>query len=202
MLCCCFKTLLAIIGVRVNDTNPDIKIATVIVSANSFKSLPNIPFINSTGIKTATRDRVIDKIVKYISFAPSNAACKGVLPVSICLKIFSNITMASSKTNPTERISARSDKLFMLNPSRYIAINVPIIDIGRVIDGITEAVKFLKNINITITTNPMVSKRVNFTSFTDSLIVIVLSYSISTFTAPGSWFFSLGVFVLLYLQSQ
>jgi hypothetical protein len=45
------------------------------------------------------------ELVKEISFAPSNAASIGVLPISMCRTMFSSITIASSTTNPTESVS-------------------------------------------------------------------------------------------------
>jgi hypothetical protein len=52
---------------RDNDTNPEAKIATVIVIANSCSSLPIIPDINSTGINAAIKDSVIEITVNEIS---------------------------------------------------------------------------------------------------------------------------------------
>ena len=65
-------------------------------------------------MKTAASDSVIDTIVKAISADPSSAACIRVLPISMCRTMFSSMTMASSTTNPTESVSAISDRLSML----------------------------------------------------------------------------------------
>ena len=54
--------------------NPETRIATQMVTANSRKSLPSIPLMNSTGIKAATREMVMETIVKPISLAPFTAA--------------------------------------------------------------------------------------------------------------------------------
>ncbi len=48
--------------------------ATPIVTANSCNNRPTMPPMNSSGIKTAARESVIERIVKPISPAPSIAA--------------------------------------------------------------------------------------------------------------------------------
>ncbi len=65
-------------------------------------------------MKTAVRESVIETIVKPISFVPFRAASKGFSPISMCRTMFSSTTMASSTTNPTESVSAISDRLSML----------------------------------------------------------------------------------------
>ena len=45
--------------------------ATPMVTANSCSSRPTMPPMNSTGMKTAASDTVIDRIVNAISFDPS-----------------------------------------------------------------------------------------------------------------------------------
>ena len=45
------------------------------VTANSCSNRPIIPPINNSGMKTAASDKVIDRMVKPISLAPSIAAC-------------------------------------------------------------------------------------------------------------------------------
>ena len=52
------------IGVRLIDTNPETRIATAIVTANSCSSRPTMPPMKSTGMNTATSDSVIETIVK------------------------------------------------------------------------------------------------------------------------------------------
>ena len=47
------------------------------VTANSCSRRPMIPPMNNSGMKTAARDSVIDRMVKPISPAPSMAACNG-----------------------------------------------------------------------------------------------------------------------------
>ena len=73
-----------------------------------------MPPMNSTGMKTAARDRVMDTMVKPISREPSRAAARGASPISMCRTMFSSMTMASSTTNPTDSVSAISDRLSRL----------------------------------------------------------------------------------------
>ena len=70
-------------GVSVSDTKPETRMATEIVTANSRKMRPTTPPMNSTGIKTATSEKVIERMVKPISRAPCKAASKGFMPSSM-----------------------------------------------------------------------------------------------------------------------
>jgi len=101
-------------GVKVRETKPLTRTATPIVTENSRKSRPTMPPMNSTGIKTADRERVMDTMVKPTSRAPSKAACMRLFPISMCLTMFSSMTMASSTTKPTDKVRAMSDRLSML----------------------------------------------------------------------------------------
>ena len=62
------------IGVRLNEMNPETRIATQMVTENSRNSRPSIPLMKSTGIKAATNEMVMETIVKPISLAPLTAA--------------------------------------------------------------------------------------------------------------------------------
>ena len=99
------------IGVRVSETKPDTRIATVMITANSCSSRPMMPPMNSTGMKTAASERVIDTIVKPISLAPISAASRRLLPSSMWRTMFSSMTIASSTTKPTQSVSAISERL-------------------------------------------------------------------------------------------
>ena len=70
-------------GVVVRETTREIRIAAERVTENSRNKRPTMPPINSSGMKTATRETLMDMTVKVISRAPRNAACKGVSPFSI-----------------------------------------------------------------------------------------------------------------------
>src|SRR5205823_10008141 len=61
-------------GVKVRETRPDARIATMIVIENSWKIRPSNPGKNTNGIKTAASESVIDKIVNEISMTLSLAA--------------------------------------------------------------------------------------------------------------------------------
>src|SRR5437660_1877263 len=77
------------IGVSVIDTTPEIRIALVIVTANSRNSRPRMPLMKRTGMNTAASDTVIDTIVNPISFEPFSAASNGRSPCSMWRTMFS-----------------------------------------------------------------------------------------------------------------
>ena len=156
------------IGVRLIATNPETSTAVTMVIANSLSRRPMMPPMNTSGMNTAASDKVIDTIVNPISRAPSSVAVNRSLPISMCREMFSSITIASSTTNPTDSVSAISERLSMLKPSAYMTANVPTIDIGNANDGITVADRLRKNTKITMTTSASASSRLNFTSLTDS----------------------------------
>ena len=85
--------------------------AIVTVTANSWNTRPTTPPISRTGMNTATSERVIERMVKPISPLPLSAASNGVMPSSTCRTMFSSMTMASSTTRPTDRVSASSEML-------------------------------------------------------------------------------------------
>ena len=98
-------------GVRLSETTPEIMMAAMMTTANSWNSLPMIPLMKSTGMNTAASERVMDRMVKPISRPPSMAACMRGFPISIWRTIFSRITMASSTRKPTESVSAIRERL-------------------------------------------------------------------------------------------
>src|SRR5262245_15366640 len=71
--CVCggLRNRLQSIGVRLIDTNPDTRIATPIVTANSCSNRPTTPPMKRTGMNTAVSEAVIDRMVNEISFDPS-----------------------------------------------------------------------------------------------------------------------------------
>ena len=144
--------------------------AMTTVTANSLSSRPMMPGMNSTGMKTAINEAVIDRMVKPISREPLNAASIGASPASRWRTMFSSMTMASSTTNPTDSVSASNERLSRLNPSRYMPANAPTVEIGSARLAITVAARRRKNKKITRTTSPPASSSVNWTSFTDSRI--------------------------------
>ena len=83
--------------------------------------------------------------------------------------MFSSMTMASSTTKPTDRVSASRDRLSRLKPSAYMTAKVPTTEIGKAKAGITVAEALRRNSRITSTTRQPASIRVNCTSSTDWL---------------------------------
>ena len=140
--------------------------------------------MNSTGMKTAASESVIDTMVKPISPDPLREASRGRSPSSMCR--FSSMTMASSTTKPTERISAIIERLSRLKLTKYISAKVPMIEKGSARLGMMVAERFRRNRKITMTTSPRVSTMVNSTSRYDSRIVSERSYKMSMLTEGGS----------------
>ncbi len=176
------------IGVSVSDTTPDTRIATPIVTANSWKSRPSSPPRKSTGMNTDTSDSVIERIVKPISREPFSAAVYTGSPFSMWRTMFSSMTIASSTTKPTDNVSAINERLSRLYPSRYMTAKVPTSDMGSARLGITVAEMFLRKRKITITTRQSVMNRVNFTSCTDSWMEAERSYMVWISTEGGNCF--------------
>lgn len=58
-------------GVSVSETTPEQRMAVMMTTANSRNSRPTMPPMNSTGIKTAAREMVMETMVKPISAEPS-----------------------------------------------------------------------------------------------------------------------------------
>ena len=101
-------------GVRVTDTTPEIKMATVMVTANSLNRRPKTPPRKSTGMNTAASDSVMLTMVKPISAEPACDAASGSSHISIWRTMFSSMTMASSTTKPMERMRAIMERLSRL----------------------------------------------------------------------------------------
>ena len=153
--------------------------ATQMVIANSLNRRPSTPPMNSTGMNTAASDRVMDTMVKPISPEPLSEACKGCSPNSMCRTMFSSMTMASSTTNPMERIRAIIERLSRLKLSRYMTAKVPTMENGSARLGMMVADRFRRNRKITMTTSPSVRTMVNSTSRYDSRMVSERSYRMS-----------------------
>ena len=95
--------------------------------------------------------------------------------------------MASSTTNPTESVSASSDRLSRLNPNGFMSANVPTTDSGSARLGISVAEALRRNRKITSTTSSSVMSRVVCTSPTECRIDTERSLSVSICTEPGNW---------------
>src|SRR5271169_1609362 len=106
--------------------------------------------------------------------------------------MFSIMTMASSTTNPVEIVSAISDKLSKLYPSKYITPNVPTSDNGTATLGMAVAARLRRNKKMTSTTSATVSINSNCTSETEARMVVVRSVRIETWTEDGKVAFNCG----------
>ena len=62
---------------------PEIRIAKLMTRPNSLNIRPTTPPMNSTGMKTATSDSVIETIVKPTSLEPLNAASMACFTASV-----------------------------------------------------------------------------------------------------------------------
>src|SRR6185437_13535088 len=100
--------------------------------------------------------------------------------------MFSIMTIASSTTKPVAMVSAISDRLLRLKPSRYIAASVPTSDSGTDRLGMMVAGILRRNRKITSTTRMTASDSSNSTSWTEARMVLVRSVRIETSTAAGS----------------
>ena len=129
----------ASIGVRVNETTPEIRIARVMVRPNSKNMRPTTPPMKRTGMNTATSDSVIETMVKPTSAEPRKAARTGFSPISTWRMTFSSMTMASSTTKPTASVNASSEMLSREKPSTYMPAKVPISDTGNASVGMMVA---------------------------------------------------------------
>ena len=71
------------IGASVSETSAETAIDAVTVSANSRNRRPMMPPMSSSGMNTATSERLIDSTVKPISREPLSAASNGGMPSSM-----------------------------------------------------------------------------------------------------------------------
>ncbi len=71
-------------GDKVSATNAEIITETETATANSTKRRPVVLFWKASGVKTATRDRVIAMTAKLISSMALKAAAMGFIPSSMC----------------------------------------------------------------------------------------------------------------------
>ena len=99
--------------------------------------------------------------------------------------MFSSITIASSMTNPTEIVSAISDRLLRLKPATYISANVATIEIGTTALAISVARRLRRKRKTTAVTSVMVSTRWNCTSSTEARMVRIRSLNTSSLIAGG-----------------
>src|SRR5438132_9074492 len=96
--------------------------------------------------------------------------------------MFSSMTIASSTTKPTDKVSASSVMLLIEKSNAYIIAHVPISEIGTASAGIRVALADRRNRKITTTTRIMAIVSVSSTSVTDcrieidrSLVTVILT---------------------------
>src|SRR3954462_782005 len=82
--------------------------------------------------------------------------------------MFSNITIASSTTKPTDSVRASSVMLLIEKLNAYITAQVAIREIGTASAGMMVAEIVRRNRKMTSTTRLMAIRRVSCTSWTDS----------------------------------
>ena len=118
-------------------------------------------------MNTATSEKVIDRMVKAISFEPFKAASNGFIPASMWRVMFSSMTIASSTTKPTDSVIANSEILSIENPNAYMKAQAPISDTGSASAGISVAEADLRKTKMTMTTSAIEISRVICTSSID-----------------------------------
>ena len=148
--------------------------------------------MKSTGMNTATSERLIDTTVKPICRAPFNAACIDVSPFSTKRYTFSITTIASSTTKPTEIVTAISERLSSVKPHRYMIPKVPARESGTVMLAMNVGHARRRKRNTTMTTSAMLMSSEVCTSSTEARIVTVRSLRMSSFTLGGIHFSTCG----------
>ena len=100
-----FKNCEQSMGVRVKDTQRLMKMAKATVAPKLLKNFPTRPPMNTTGRKMTKSDMVVAITARAISLVAEEAAVRAsTLSSSMCRKMFSLITTASSITMPMANI--------------------------------------------------------------------------------------------------
>src|SRR5512141_2072684 len=174
------------IGSRVNDTKRETSTAKATVIPNWKKNRPTIPFMNATGTKTATMERVVAITASPISAVPARAASKWSCPCSRCRTMFSRTTIASSMRRPMARDSAISVMTLSVIPMKFMTMKEEMTEIGRVSPVITvERHELRKQKTMKMVRIPPRIKVV-WTSSTESRIMVEASRTISILVPGGS----------------
>ena len=187
-----FSSIAHSIGVVVSEITSEIITAADSVTANSRNSRPTWPPMNSSGMNTATSDRLMDSTVKPTSCAPSSAAFTRSMPASTWRLVFSSTTMASSTTKPVATVSAISDRLLSEKPSRYITPKVPSSDTTVATAGTMVARTLRRNTETTRTTSRIEIINVISISCSDARMELVRSDATCMRTSCGNWACSCG----------
>ena len=172
-------------GERVSATKPETRTAPASARANSLNSLPVRPGVKASGANTAVRVRVMATTANPISRTPLIAAENGSIPSSMWRYMFSSTTMASSTTSPMASTSASRVRVLMVKPASAIMAKVPIRLTGMVMMGMIEALRVLRNTNITSATSTTASTMVLKTLLMDRSMNTELSLAMCTVTLSG-----------------
>ena len=147
-----------------------------------------MPLIKATGTNIAAITTVVEITAKTTKSAPLLAALKGSSPFSLCRKMLSRTTIASSITTPTARLKARSVMLLSVNPRKYIKVKVTRNEVGMD-RKIMKVLKKLRRKNST--TRPVINiarMMAYWTSPMDATIKSPRSTAISIVMPSGSCF--------------
>ncbi len=159
------------IGVSVNETNRLIATAKATVRPKLEKNRPTMPPMKAIGRKMTISERLVARTARAISFVPTRAAVMASMPSSsMCRKMFSWTTTASSMTMPMARISPSIVMLFRVNPIAFMNRNVGMIEVGMARVAIRVVRQSRMNSKIVSETSPAASRRWNFTSSIEFLM--------------------------------
>jgi hypothetical protein len=106
--------------------------------------------------------------------------------------MFSSTTIASSTTKPVAMVSAISERLSRLKPSRYMPLKVPMSETGTTTAGTSAARTSPSARNTTKVTSPTASKSVHLVSRSEARMVALRSDTMVKFTSLGSAAWSCG----------
>ena len=121
------------------------------------------------GTKIITSESVVAITAKAISLVPSMAAKNGGLcNSSICRKMFSSTTMASSMTIPTA--SVRASRVMLLSEKSYhfMIVNVAMMEVGMAMEAISTARQLRMKRNTTMLANKLPSSRCSSRASTEA----------------------------------
>ena len=180
-------------GVSVSAIKPEIKTAPASASANSTNNRPVRPGVKARGAYTAAKVSDMATMANPISRAPLIDAENGSIPSSMCRKMFSNMTMASSTTRPMASTRASKVSVLIEKPARAIMAKQPIRLTGIVTMGMIDARNVRKNTNITSATKTTASTMVWNTLLIDFSMNTELSLAISMETPGGKFFCRRGI---------
>jgi hypothetical protein len=119
--------------------------------------------MNVIGTNTAHRTSAIAMIGALTSLIARCAAAFGARPASMPRSTFSTTTIASSTTMPIASTMPNSVSVLIVKPSKSNTPNVPTIEIGTAISGITDARHVRRNSSTTSTTSNAASTSVVIT---------------------------------------